>query len=307
MAVDSAEIEDRKEATTMRELEHGRFAYNPIVGRPPLRWPNGAHVALWVIPNIEHFHFDGTFPGSPDPGAVPDILNYSVRDYGNRVGIWRMMEVLDRHQIRATVALNAEVCEYEPQIVRAGVDRDWEWMGHGVSNSVRIPRLNEDEEREVIGETVRLIKEGTGTPPSGWLGPGLGETRRSPDLLKEAGIEYVADWVNDDQPYPMRTRAGTLYSIPYSSALNDKRIVETNGASGPVLRQIIQDQFDTLYREGAQSGRVMAIALHPYLTGMPYLSKYLDEALAYICQHEHVWRATGREIIAAYRDQTGGS
>lgn len=291
----------------MRELEHGRFAYSPIVDRPPLRWPNGAYVAVWVIPNIEHFRFEGAFPGSPDPGALPDVPSYAVRDYGNRVGVWRMMEVLDRHGIRATVALNAEVCEYEPQIIRAGNERNWEWMGHGLSNSIRIPRLGESEERELIQETVRRIEDSTGTHPSGWLGPGLGETKRTPDLLKEAGLEYVADWVNDDQPYGMRTSGGTLYSIPYSMELNDKRIFEARGAPGEEMRRIIQDQFDTLYREGEQSARVMAIALHPYLTGTPHRIKYLDQALAYVSQHEHVWLATGREIVAAYRDQAGGT
>lgn len=288
-------------------MEHGRFAYNPIVERPPLRWPNGAHVAVWVIPNVEHFRFESTFPGSPDPGAVPDVPSYAVRDYGNRVGVWRMMDVLDQHGIRATVALNAEVCDFEPQIIRAGNGRGWEWMGHGLSNSLRIPRLGEAEERALIQETVQRIEAGTGTRPAGWLGPGLGETMRTPDMLKQAGLEYVADWVNDDQPYAMQTVAGTLYSVPYSMELNDKRIFEARGAPGEELQRIIQDQFDTLYREGEQNARVMAIALHPYLTGTPHRIKYLDQALAYVRRHEHVWFATGSEILSAFRAQAGST
>jgi peptidoglycan/xylan/chitin deacetylase (PgdA/CDA1 family) len=273
------------------------------VDRPPLRWPNGARVAVWVIPNVEHFRFDSTFPGSPDPGASPDIPGYSIRDFGNRVGIWRVMEVLDRFGIRGTVALNAEVCDYEPQIIRAGNERKWEWMGHGVSNSVRVTRLTEDEERAHIHDTLQRIEAGTGTRPVGWLGPGLGETVRTPDLLREAGVEYVADWVNDDQPYAMTTAAGPLYSIPYSSTLNDKRIFEGRGETGSEWRTIIVDQFDTLYREGEHSGRVMAISLHPYLTGAGHRIKYLAEGLEYVAGHEHVWWATGSEIVAAYRAQ----
>lgn len=285
------------------QAEHGRFPYSPIVDRPPIRWPNGARVAVWVIPNVEHFHFDTALPGSPDPGAVPDVPGYAIRDYGNRVGIWRIMDVLDRYAIRATVALNAEVCDYEPRIIEAGNQRGWEWMGHGLSNSVRIPRLAESEERALIQDTVRRIEKGTGTHPSGWLGPGLGETVRTPDLLKSAGLEYVADWVNDDQPYAMQTTGGSLYSLPYSLDLNDKRIFETRGAPAIELRTMIVDQFDVLYREGEVSGRVMAIALHPYLTGTAHRIAQLDQALSYIHAHDQVWWATGREIVAAYRAQ----
>jgi peptidoglycan/xylan/chitin deacetylase (PgdA/CDA1 family) len=287
--------------------DHGRFPYRPIVDRPPLRWPNGAFVAVWVIPNIEHFRFDRPFAASPGSGAVPDVPGYAARDYGNRVGVWRFMRVLDRYGIRATVALNADVCDYEPEIVRAGCERGWEWMGHGQTNSVRLDELAQDEEeRRVIGDTLARIEAATGARPRGWLGPGLAETVRTPDLLREAGLSYVADWVNDDQPYAMDTAHGALYAIPYTLELNDKRIIEARGASGRDFYAAIVDQFDTLYQEGADSGRVMAIALHPYLMGVPHRIRYLDEGLAYIHRHEHVWWATGAEIVDAYRQHCEG-
>jgi allantoinase len=281
--------------------EHGRFAYQPIVDRPPIRWPNGAHVAVWVAPNIEHFRFNEPFAGGRP--TTPDIPSYATRDYGNRVAIWRMMRSFDRLGIRASVMLNAEVCLYEPQIIAAGNARGWEWLGHGLTNSQMLGGMDAATEEQTIGETLRIIEQATGSRPRGWLGPGLIENARTPDLLRKAGLTYVADWVNDDQPYVMRTDYGDLYSIPYTLELNDKRMFERLGVQGRDFTRMIIDQFDTLYAEGADSGRVMCLALHPYLTGVPYRIRYLDQALAYIHRHEHVWWATGSEIIEAYRQQ----
>jgi peptidoglycan/xylan/chitin deacetylase (PgdA/CDA1 family) len=285
------------------QQEQSRFSYSPIPERPVLRWPGGARVAMWVIPNVEHFHFNAQYPSKADPGAVPDVPNYSFRDYGNRVGIWRFMDVFDRYGIRATAALNAEVCDYEPQIIKAGVERNWEWMGHGTSNSIRIPGLSEQDERAVIEQTLDRIADSTGSRPVGWLSPGLAETTRTPDLLTAAGVRYVANWVNDDQPYAMRTDSGPLCALPYSKNVNDKLVIEGNGSGGAELETVIVDAFDTLYGEGEESGRVMAIALHPYLTGASHRIKYLDRALRYISDHDHVWWATGSEIVGAFMAQ----
>ncbi|MCW2835031.1 MAG: polysaccharide deacetylase [Nocardioides sp.] len=283
---------------------HGRFDYSPIVARPPLRWPGGARVAVWMVLNLEYFHFSETFPGSPDPGAVPDVPGYSLREYGNRVGVWRLMEILDRHQIRATAAVNSELCLHAPAIIEAGQARSWEWMGHGVSNSVRIPGRTASEQGAMIESTLTGISAATGVRPTGWLGPGLAETQETPDLLRQAGLTYVADWVNDDQPFPMTTAYGDLYSIPYTFELNDKLIFGSRGAPASELHDMIVDQFDVLHREGADSGRVMAIALHPYLTGQPFRSAHLDRALTHLRQRDDVWWATGSEIIEAYRRST---
>lgn len=280
------------------KMEHGRFAYSAIIDRPPLKWPNGAHLALWVIPNLEHFRFDQTYGGTAS--TAPDLIGYAPRDYGNRVGVWRIMEALDKHGIRATAALNGEVCEFEPRIIEEGNKRRWEWMGHCLTNSRRLSGTDEATERQIISDTVRVLRSGTGKAPRGWLGAGLAETTRTPDLLREHGIDYVGDWVNDDQPYRMTTAHGGLYSIPYSVEINDRPAYDDRKVTPPEFARMIRDQFDRLYGEGQMSGRVMAICLHPWISGVPHRIRFLEEALAYINGHEHIWWATGSEIMDAY-------
>jgi peptidoglycan/xylan/chitin deacetylase (PgdA/CDA1 family) len=281
---------------------HGRFDYSPLIDRPPLRWPNGARVALWVIPNIEHFWFDRA--GTRIPGAItltPDVMGYSWRDYGVRVGIWRMMEIMQRHNVRGTVALNSEVCREYPRIIEEGKKLGWEWMGHGTTNSVLISQQSEAEERALIKETVQTITRGVGAAPRGWLSPALSETVRTPDILAENGIDYVANWVNDEQPYPMRVKKGSLMSIPYSQELNDIPALLSLHQSPERFGKMICDQFDVLYEDGATTGRVMSICLHPFLTGVPHRSKYFAKALAHITSRQEVWLATGSEIIDWYK------
>ncbi len=288
---------------TPRPPQHGRFAYSPITHRPPLRWPNGARVALWVIPNIEHFLIDRVSTSISDVTTrfTPDILNYGWRDYGLRVGIWRMMEVMQKFGVRGTVALNSDVCDYYPQIIEAGNRLGWEWMGHGRNNSEPLGGLDEAEERALIQAVVSRIASGTGMAPRGWLGPALTETFNTPDLLAEAGIDYVCDWTNDEQPYRMQVKTGAMFSIPYSTEINDIPAILGGKQSGESFGRMIRDQFDVLYEDGAVSGRVMSICLHPFLIGHPHRSKYLAEALAHITSRQEVWLATGSEIIDAYK------
>ncbi len=286
---------------------HDRFAYSPIIDRPPLKWPNGARVALWVIPNVEHFLFDR--PSTPIThatiGLVPDVLNYSWRDYGVRVGIWRLMEILARFGIKATVALNSDVCDYYPRIIEEGNKLGWEWMGHGVNNSTLISKQTESEERALIKHVVTRITQATGKAPRGWLGPALSESPRTLDILAENGIDYVGDWVNDDQPYPMRVKSGAMYSIPYSVEINDIPAFLDLHQSPEGFARMICDQFDVLYQEGAKTGRVMSICLHPFLIGHPHRSKHFVKALEHIASHSGVWLATGSQIIDHYKAQVG--
>ena len=268
------------------------FPFRAIADAPKITWPNGARVAVWVIPNVEHFHLE---IGSP----APDVRNFSRRDYGNRVGLWRLMDVLTKHKIRGTVALNAEIGVYYPRIMQAMIDLDWELMGHGLTNSRIMSGLEIDAERKLILDTRKVIED-WGRKMHGWLGPGLTETFNTPDLLKECGVEYVADWVNDDLPY--RFNNG-LYSIPYSIELNDMPLFNNPSISIDDFKRRICDSFDVLYAEGAINGRVMGIALHPFLIGAAHRIKYLDEALQYIAGHDKVWFATGDEIIRAYKAQ----
>jgi peptidoglycan/xylan/chitin deacetylase (PgdA/CDA1 family) len=271
------------------------FPYSPIIDRPPVRWPNGANLAVWVVPNIEHFHLEMT-------QNAPDIRNYSRRDYGNRVGIWRMMEVLQKNGIRGTVALNGEVATYYPRVMEEAIRLKWELMGHGVTNSALLTGLSIDEEAGVIAKTKAAI-EGYGQKMKGWLGPGLTETWNTLDLLRNAGVDYVCDWVNDDLPYRMNNG---IYSIPYSIELNDMPLFNNPTISIDDFEKRIRDTFDVLYEEGEKAGRVMGIALHPFLTGAPHRIRYLDRALRYIGEHDKVWFATGSEIIEAFRAQTKG-
>ena len=282
---------------------YGPFEYSPIVTRKKLTWPNGARVAFWVIPNIEFFSLADRIPASTT-GKMPDIPTWAVRDYGNRIGVFRFMDVFDKHGIRATVALNSDICIHHPMIIAEGNKRQWEWMGHNKTNSKRLIDMTEDEEPKAIKEALDTIARVAGKRPKGWLGSGLQENWNTLDFLADEGVEYVCDWVNDDQPYQMTLESGKkIYSIPYSQDINDIPAFERQHRTAEEFRDMICRQFDTLYAEGAQSGRAMSICLHPYLTGRAYRIHALDQALAYICSHKDVWRATGSEIIAAYKAQ----
>ncbi|MES2535601.1 MAG: polysaccharide deacetylase family protein [Pseudomonadota bacterium] len=283
--------------------EHDRFEYSPISQRAPLKLPNGARVAVWVIPNIEHFLFDrpSTSLTPVTTGLVPDVLNYSWRDYGPRVGFWRMLEVLSKHGVKATAALNSDVCKYYPELIKAGNEHGWEWMAHGKNNSSLITKLDEDQERALINEVIDTIEQGTGKRSRGWLSPALSETFNTPDILAEAGIEYTANWVNDEQPYPMRVKKGSLVSLPYAIELNDIPAFLDLKQSGEQFATMIRDTFDVLHEESAASARVMAISLHPFLIGHPHRSKPFERALQYIKDSGDVWFATGSEILDWYK------
>ncbi len=287
----------------MKPRKTGPYPYSPIVRRPKVLWPNGNRVALWVIPNIEFFALDEVITAP----KIPDVAGFAVRDYGNRIGIFRIMEVLDRHGVRGTVALNSDVCAQHPAIIEEGNKRGWEWMGHNESNTRRLNEMQPDEEAGAIRRTVETITKATGTAPKGWLGSGLQETWNTLPLLADNGIGYVADWIVDDQPVPMTLDDGRkLFAMPYSTELNDKPAYERRNLDAPQFDAMIRRQFDVLWREGETQARVMAIALHPYLTGMPHRIGALDSALEYICSHKGVWRATGAEIAAAWRSIGSG-
>ena len=280
--------------------ENERYAYWPMPDRPRIQWPDGARIAFWIIPNIEHFRFERPTADVGPMAMSPDIPSFAQRDYGPRAGIWRMMDVMDKYGLRATVALNSDVCRFYPQVIKAGVERKWEWMGHGITNSERLVGMDEARERSTIQEVVKTITEKTGAKPNGWLGPGLSETNDTPDLLAEAGITYVADWCADDQPFPMRVKSGRMISVPYSQELNDIPAFMRKGMTPEQFFGTVCDQFDVLYEEGERGGRVMALALHPFLTGHPFRSKWLDWALHHITSHDRVWLTTGGEIAAWY-------
>jgi peptidoglycan/xylan/chitin deacetylase (PgdA/CDA1 family) len=281
---------------------HGRYDYSALIDRPVLRWPNGARVALWVIPNVEHFLFDRPSTGISEAMKLnPDVRVYSWRDYGVRVGIWRLMEIMERYGVKGTVALNSDVCREYPRIIEEGKKLGWEWMGHGTTNSILLNAQSQSEERALIREAVTTIGTSVGKAPRGWLSPALSETVNTLDILAENGIEYVGNWVNDEQPYPMQVKRGHMFSMPYSQELNDIPALLGLHQSPERFGQMICDQFDVLYEDGAKTGRVMSICLHPFLVGHPHRSKYFAKALAHITSRQEVWVTTGSEILDWYK------
>jgi peptidoglycan/xylan/chitin deacetylase (PgdA/CDA1 family) len=280
------------------------FDYSPIAERPPLGWPGGARVALYIGLNIEHFLVDhpSTSLNEATAGLVPDPLNYGWRDYGVRVGIWRTMQSLDRYGVRASALLNSDVCAHYPQIVKAGMERRWAWLAHGRDNSTLQAGMSLHEERAYLTEVVDTIAAATGARPRGWLGPALSETFQTPALLAELGVRYVLDWTNDDQPYPLNVPG--MLSVPYTVELNDLGLFGFKGIAGPEFVQIVKDQFEQLYADAEHGGRVMALALHPFVIGQPFRARYLDQALEYLVRQPGIWLTTSDEIAEHYRQAT---
>jgi len=278
------------------------FDYSPINDRPPINWPGGARVAVYVGLNVEHFLLDrpSTSIWAGTAELAPDALNYGWRDYGARVGIWRTIESLDRHGIRPSVLLNTAVIDHHPQIVAAGLERDWVWLAHGRTNSTLHTGLAVDEERQLLAEIVDAVVEATGRAPRGWMGPGLTETHHTPELLAQLGFQYVLDWTNDDQPYPLTVPG--MISVPYSVELNDL-LIFGKGITGPEFVQMVKDHYEQLHADSATSGRVLALALHPFVIGQPFRHKYLDQALGWLAAQPDAWLTTSDDIAAHFREK----
>jgi allantoinase len=262
---------------------------------------------VWTIVNVEEWDIEKPMArqvlGAPQGvSTVPDVPNWAWHDYGMRVGIWRILEALRARKLPATTALNANVCRSYPRVAQAMLDAGWEFMGHGVRQGAL--HLLPDQ-RAAIREAIEIIQKFTGKKPKGWLGPGLTETWETLDHLAEAGIEYVSDWVNDDQPYEIRTTRGPLISVPYSLELNDIPMMIIQHHESPAWVQRCRDQFDRLYAEGARQPRVMAIAVHPYIHGVPHRIKYFEAVYDYIRRKKGVWFTTGEGIADWYRQGAG--
>lgn len=283
----------------------GRAAYEPIHRRRPLRLPGDARVAVWTIVNVENWR-----PGGPMPRVIlpppmgqpllPDVPNWAWHEYGMRVGFWRFLETLQSRGLKASFAVNGSACNLYREACGAARDAGWDFIGHGF---VQTPMHKVEDERAAIAETIAAIRELTGKPPRGWESPGLTETDETLDLLAEAGIEYVADWVLDEQPVPLRTRSGELISIPYTVEINDVVISAVQQQPSDEILRRGRDQFDRLHLDGAKAPRVMAISIHPFLTGVPHRIRYLEALYDYILGHEGVVMWTGAQILDWYRSQ----
>ncbi|GAA1133039.1 polysaccharide deacetylase family protein [Kribbella jejuensis] len=273
------------------------YDYSPLPTRPRLTWPDGKRVAFYVGLNIEHFLLGKPSTSIWPLDLDPDPLNHGWREYGARVGIWRIIDILDRYGIRASALLNSDVAQHNPQIVKAGVERGWAWLAHGRTNSILHTGYEPDEERRVLTEITDTIEAATGQRPRGWMGPGLTETHNTPQLLSELGYQYLLDWTNDDQPY--RLTIPGMFSVPYTLELNDLGLFQ-RGLSGPDFLQMVKDQYDVLRDDLAGTGRVMALALHPFVIGQPFRAKYLNLALEYVASQSDVWLTTSDDIAAHF-------
>lgn len=293
-------------------MDHDRYEWSMLPRRKSVAWPGGARIALWVVPALEWFPLDMKGQPFKPPGAMqtayPDLRHYTLRDYGNRVGIFRLMQALDRHGIRATAAVNAAVAVRYPSLIQACLKRGWEIMANGLDmDHLHHGGLPEADERRWIAQTLDILRQATGGAVRGWLSPAKSESFVTPDLLAEAGIEYLCDWVNDDMPYAMRTRAGALHAMPHPIDIDDATILVQNHHTEDDFRDALIDQFDLLYREATpDNGRIMAISLHPWVIGQPYRIGALEEALAHIVRHRGVWAATGSEILDAWKTSSQG-
>jgi len=279
-----------------------RISFSPITERPPLKLPGNARMVVWVIVNIEEWDPRETMPRTvltPPAGGspMPDIPNWAWHEYGNRVGFWRLLQALDDHGIKAVLAINGKAIKtYEP-IARAALERGWEFMGHGFGqkNMQKVP-----DEREDIRMTVDAVKAFTGKAPRGWLGPGLTETWETPDLLVEQGFDYVCDWVLDDEPVALKTRTKPILNIPYTQECNDvaMMLIQHHKANEYYDRAI--DQFEQIYQDSAESARVMALVVHPYIMGAPHRAKHFRRVLSEIKKRSDIVFWTGEQICDWY-------
>ena len=290
-------------------MHERRTPYSPIVERPQLKAPDGARMIVHVIVNVEEWSIERPMPRAalPPPqgiSVIPDVANWAWAEYGMRIGFWRLLETLGKHRVRATLSINANVCNTYPSLVRQSLAAGWEMMGHGFVQRA----LNaEDDERGVIRKALDTLQAATGQRPRGWLGPGLCETWETLDHLTAERLEYVCDWgVMDDQPFALQTANGPIVAVPYPIEMNDIVVYAIERHGSDELYERGRRQLDTLYAESAGNARVMAIALHPYLTGVPHRIGALEQLLSYIDQHRGIVYLRADEILDWYRGAVAG-
>lgn len=301
----SSEIGWRIMTTPLGSSVLARLPYQSIVRRPRLSLPGNARVVLWNIVNIEVWEPTGGMPRAvlpPPMGAplLPDVPNWAWHEYGMRVGFWRILQALRSRSMSASLALNGEAIRRYEEVCAAARDAGWEFMGHGY---VQRPMHKVEDQRLAIRDTIDAIQRFTGKAPRGWESPGLTETDDTLDHLAACGIEYVADWVLDDQPVRLRTKTGPIASIPYTVELNDVVISAVQHHSSDEMLRRGKDHFDRLYLDGAETPRVMAISVHPYLSGVPHRIGYLEQLYDYVLSHEGVVVWSGEQILDWFNSQ----
>ncbi len=290
-------------------MDHEHYDWSPLVNRGKLRWPGDARVAICVILNLGRMEWSPP-QGSFTPGLAgglgvrdfPDYARFSHREYGHRVGIFRVLDVLEKSGIKPTVAMDALTADNYPYLVSHCLKQGCEIIGHGVSSSQTISsRMSLEDETGYIQSSIQALTRATGAAPNGWLGPEYGESSHTPQLLSQAGIRYICDWANDEQPYALKSPHGELFALPVMIELDDVVALWNRRVTIGRYRDMLKESFDTLYLDGAQTGRLLVINLHPWLIGQPFRIGYLDDALAHMTRRGGVWAASGSEIVDWYQ------
>ena len=278
--------------------QHGRYAYQPITQRPDFHWPGDRRLAVFVAINLEHYAFgEGLVEDLVPHMPPPDVLNNSWRDYGNRVGAWRMLSLFRSLQMPVSLLINSELYGACPELIKAYREAGAEIAAHGRTNSEHQGELDEAAERALIDQVTRTIAAHEGVPPAGWLSPWIAETLQTPDLLQEAGYRYLMDWCMDDQPVWLRTRGGHILSLPYPQEINDSAAIMGRQVGAAEFADMVIDQFDELLLQSREQPLCMGIALHAMVIGQPFRMKHLRRAMAHIQRHQsQCWFATAGDI-----------
>lgn len=290
-------------------MDHDRYPWSMLTDRPQINWPNGKHLALWVNVSLQFFPLDQKGKPFKVPGGMtmpyPDLRHYSLRDYGNRVGIYRFFEAFDRFGVKPTIAMNTRLAERYPYLLEKVLGRNDEIICHGWHmDSLHYGGQDEAEEAELIGRSLERLRTLSGQQVRGWLSPAKNESHNTPDLLAANGIEYICDWVNDELPYRFTTKNGQLFAMPLSTELEDQFILMNNLHSEQSYLDQIKDACDYLLAEAKrEGGRMLALSLHPWMLGQPHRIGVLEQALEYIMQQEGVWSASAGEILDACKVQ----
>ena len=291
-------------------MDHDRYEWSMLTDRPKVVWPNGKKLALWVNVSVQHFPLNPEGKPVKLPGNMtmpyPDLRHFTLRDYGNRVGIYRFFDAFDRFGIRPTIALNAEIATRYPQLMAAINTRSDEVIGHSWNmDTAHAGGLDAQAEDALIKRSLDTLRSHTKQAIRGWLSPGKLETSATPELLKQHGVEYFCDWVNDDMPYPFHTQRGDLWAMPLSTELEDRFVVMDNQHSEESWCQQVTDACDFLSAEAqTQGGRILALSIHPWVLGQPHRIKHLEAALARITARSDVWCASAGEILDAFKAQS---
>ena len=293
-----------------RGLDHDWFPHDPTHRRAPVLWPDGKRIALWITVPIEFFPLDA--PPQPFrplgglPLGYPDLWNFSNRDYGLRIGIFRIMRVLDAFNLRATATVNSHVVLQYPRLVDEMARRKWEFVAGGVDmGHVHHGGLGMEKERELIANARDTLTRATGTPVNGWHSPDRSQSQNTLSLLAELGFQYVTDWANDDMPYTVTTKAGSLCALPLTYEWSDRLLLVQHSLTVEDYAAQVFQAFERLHNEAGERrcGRILSLSVSPWIIGYPHRIRALEHMLNRILAVGSVWHATGMDIVAAFKSQ----